>query len=179
MSEEAKNEGKKAGITGKLAALGNSLGKAALIAVVVVLSSIGGGVVSWVLILQTGMLPASAASGDDEHADIREMMKNGAVVGLDPFVVNLADTDAPRYLRVTISLMVDDKNEVQEVVENATMLSKTRDVILQTLSRKRSGELIDEEGKNHLRSEILERLAPFYDEPRIVDVMFTEFVIQL
>lgn len=179
MAEETKNEGTKAGVAAKLAVLGGSLGKAALIAVVVVLASIGGGVVSWVLILQTGMLPAAAEPGDDEHADIRKMMENGAVVDLDPFVVNLADTEAPRYLRVTISLMVDDKNEVQEVVENATMLSKTRDVILQTLSRKRSDELIDEEGKNHLRSEILERLAPFYEEPRIVDVMFTEFVIQL
>ena len=179
MAEEASNEGKKAGIVRKIAALGSSLGKAALIAVVVVASSIGGGVVSWVLIVQTGMLPAAADSNDDEHADIREMIEKGAVVALDPFVVNLADTDAPRYLRVTISLMVDDKNEVQEVVENATMLSKTRDVILQTLSRKRSDELIDEEGKNHLRSEILERLAPFYEDPRIVDVMFTEFVIQL
>jgi flagellar FliL protein len=173
------NEEEKSAIGSKLAALGGSLGKVALIVVVVVISSIGGGVVSWVLIVQTGMLPQTAGSHDPENADIREMMENGAVVGLDPFVVNLADTDAPRYLRVTISLLVDDRNEVEEVVENATMLSKTRDVILKTLSRKRSDEIIDEEGKNHLRTEILERLEPYYEEPRIVDVMFTEFVIQL
>lgn len=179
MAEEEQIEEKKSGIGSRLAALGGSLGKVVLIVGVVVLSSIGGGVVSWVLIVQSGMLPQGAGNHDPENADIREMMENGAVVGLEPFVVNLADTDSPRYLRVTISLMVDDKDEVEEVVENATMLSKTRDVILQTLSRKRSDEIIDEEGKNHLRAEILERLEPYYERPRIVDVMFTEFVIQL
>lgn len=180
MAEEEQKQEKKAGIGGKLAALGGSLGKAALIAVIVIVSSIGGGVVSWILILQSGLLPeTSGGSHSAQEPDIREMMEHGAVVGLDPFVVNLADTDAPRYLRVTINLMVDDKTIVGEVTENPTMLSKTRDVILQTLSRKRSDELINEEGKNHLRAEILERLEPFYHAPRVVDVMFTEFVIQL
>ena len=96
-----------------------------------------------------------------------------------PFVVNLADVESPRYLRVTISLMVDDKNAVEEVMENTTVASKTRDVILQTLSRKTSGEIMDDEGKNSLRTEILEKLGPYYHEPKVVDVMFTEFVIQL
>lgn len=153
----------------------------ALVVMVALVASAVGGVVSWVMISRSGILPATEAvetpaEGDDP---IRELMENGAVISLEPFVVNLADTEAPRYLRATINLMVDDKTIVDEVIENATVVSKTRDVILQTLSRKRSSEIIDEEGKDHLRSEILERLEPYYPAPRVVDVMFTEFVIQL
>ena len=107
------------------------------------------------------------------------LMENAGIVDLDPFVVNLADTEEPRYLRVKITLMVDDKTVVEEVIENATMVSKARDIILQTLSRKTSEEILNEEGRGILRAEILEGLAPYFHEPKVIDVMFTEFVIQL
>ena len=158
--------------------------KALLIVILVLTASAGGGVVSWVLISRSGVLPVAAGEEaheevGDEAEQLRALMENGGVVDLAPFVVNLADTDSPRYLRVTVSLMVDDKTTVEEVLENPTVVSKARDVILQTLSRKSSAEIIDEEGKNHLRAEILEGLAPYFHEPKVVDVMFTEFVIQL
>ena len=107
------------------------------------------------------------------------MLEKGAVVPLDPFVVNLADTEAPRYLRIKISLMVDDKAKIEEVVENQALQLKVRDVILQTLTRKTSQDLINEEGKNKLRHEIQEEVQGFFKEPKLMDVMFTEFVIQL
>jgi flagellar FliL protein len=161
--------------------MGAILLQAVIVGIVALVASAGGGFLSWTLISRSGALDSLGAEHpvSPETADIRDLMQNGAVVALEPFIVNLADTEAPRYLRVTISLMVDDKTIVQEVTENITMMSKTRDVILQTLSRKKSSEIIDEEGKNHLRTEILERLEPFHHEPKVVDVMFTEFVIQL
>ena len=157
--------------------------KALLVVVLVLVSSAGGGVVSWVLISRSRVLPTAGAteaeSPDDEAEALRELLANGAVLDLDPFVVNLADTDSHRYLRVTITLMIDDKTAIAHLAENTAVLSKTRDVILQTLSRKRSDEIIDEVGKQDLRAEILAKLAPIYHEPKVVDVMFTEFVIQL
>ena len=173
----------KAPSSGGLKSLFPTVAKALLIVILVLTASAGGGVVSWALISRSGVLPMAAEAEEHEVADeaeaIRHLMENGAVVDLEPFVVNLADTDSPRYLRVTVSLLVDDKTIVAEVIENAAVVSKTRDIILQTLSRKRSNEIIDEEGKNHLRAEILEGLEPYFHEPKVVDVMFTEFVIQL
>ena len=170
--------------SGGVKSLGSSLVKALLVVVLVLVSSAGGGVVSWVLIVRSGVLamsagPAEEHSPDDEAEALRELLANGAVLALDPFVVNLADTDSPRYLRVTITLMIDDKAALAHVSENTAILSKTRDVILQTLSRKRSDQIIDEAGKHDLRTEILAKLDPIYHEPKVVDVKFTEFVIQL
>ena len=157
--------------------------KALALVILVLAASAGGGVVSWVLLSRSGVISGAGAEDhpgvDGEAAALRELMGNGAVIPMEPFVVNLADTDFPRYLRVSVSLMVDDKTMVEEVFENTAVLSKSRDIILQMLSRQTSEEILGEEGKNHLRAEILESLEPYFHEPKVVDVMFTEFVIQL
>ena len=107
------------------------------------------------------------------------MLQKSAVLSLEPFVVNLADADAARYLRIKISLLVDDKSKVKEVTENQALQLKVRDVILQSLTAKTSQDLINAEGKNKLRHEIQEKVALYFRDPKLVDVMFTEFIIQL
>ena len=42
----------------------------------------------------------------DEQEKIAEMLEKSAVLPLEPFVVNLADPEAPRYLKIKISLMI-------------------------------------------------------------------------
>ena len=59
------------------------------------------------------------------------MLQKSAVLPLDPFVVNLADPDAARYLRIKISLMIDNKSKVKDISENQALQLKVRDVILQ------------------------------------------------
>jgi len=56
---------------------------------------------------------------------------------------------------------------------------KVRDVILQSLTSKTSQDLIKDEGKNKLRHEIQDKIAIYFRGPKLVDIMFTEFVIQL
>jgi len=158
------------------------LGKMLLIAVLALASSAGGGVVSFMLMKRTINLNADAIGSEHNEADaekIAEMLHKSAVLALEPFVVNLADPDAPRYLRIKISLMIDDKKKEKELAENQALQLKVRDVILQSLTAKTSQELINEEGKNKLRHEIQEKIAVYFLEPKLVDVMFTEFVIQL
>jgi flagellar basal body-associated protein FliL len=75
--------------------------------------------------------------------------------------------------------MVDDKEKAAELTENQALQLKVRDVILQSLTAKTSRDLIDEGGKNKLRQEIREKINQYFHEPKLVDVMFTEFVIQL
>ena len=115
----------------------------------------------------------------DPHVDMAELLEKSAVVPLEPFVVNLADADVARYLRIKISLMVDDKSKVKEVEENQALQLKVRDVILQTLTKKTSQDLMHDEGKKKLRKEIQDEVGPFFKAPKLNDVMFTEFVIQL
>ena len=167
----------------------SQIGKMILIVVLSLVSSIGGGVVSWYLASKT-FAEAQAAGAEKQKAEageeekdpkevIAELMEKGAALPLEPFVVNLADADAPRYLRIKISLMLDDKTKLGEIAENEALQLKLRDVILQHLTQKNSQDLIHEEGKIKLRHEIQERVDPYFSEPKLVDVMFTEFVIQL
>ena len=158
-----------------------SIGKMLMIIVLALVSSAGGGVVSFMLISRTLSAQAKAAENPEkaEQEKIAEMLEKSAVIPLEPFVVNLADADAARYLRIKITLMVDDKGRVKEVAENQALQLKVRDVILESLTAKRSQDLINAEGKNKLRHELQEKVGVYFRAPKLVDVMFTEFVIQL
>ncbi len=162
-----------------------------LIIVVVLVSLIssaaGSGLTAYLVGKAIAKLPVASAAAEGtpeseaakKEAELAEAIEHGAVVPLDPFVVNLADQDAARYLRIKVSLMVDDKSRVKEIIENQALTLKVRDVILQTLTRKTSHELINDEGKNKLRAEIQSGIERYFKEPKLTDVMFTEFVIQL
>lgn len=154
-----------------------------LILIIVLFSNAAGAGVTWFLVRKAigTQLGATASEGkkEKEEVDQAAILEKSAVVPLEPFVVNLADADAPRYLRIKVSLMVDDKAKIKEVEENQALQLKVRDTILQTLTRKTSKDLIDEAGKNKLRKEIQDEVGPFFKTPKLNDVMFTEFVIQL
>ena len=157
----------------------SSLPKIALVVGIALVSSIGGGVVSWFLISKTILKAEAKTSETDKKDEVAQAIEKGGAIVLDPFVVNLTDTAAPRYLRVKISLMIDDATRLKEVSENSALQQKLRDVILETLTAKSSTDLITEDGKKQLRSEIQSKVAGYFKKPKLVDVMFTEFVIQL
>lgn len=161
----------------------SAIGKMLMIVLLALVSSASGGVVSWVLISKTmGAHARGAEKPSEEELEeekVAELLQKSAVVPLEPFVVNLADADAARYLRIKVSLMIDDKSKLPEIIENEALQLKVRDVILQSLTAKTSQELINEEGKNKLRHEIQDKVAVYFHEPKLVEVMFTEFVIQL
>jgi len=162
------------------------LPKLILIVGVAVVSSLGGGIVSWVLTTRA-LSPVTRAATPDEPAatetsgqdPLREALEKGGAIALDPFVVNLADADTARYLRIKVNLMLDDKTKMSEIQNNQALQVTLRDLILQTLTQKTSQDLNNEEGKNKLRHEIQAKIEGYFKKPKLVDVMFTDFVIQL
>jgi len=175
VAEEVKPE--KSGAVGKI-------GKILLIVVLAIVSSAGGGIVSFIMMKRAlNLAPqgkaAEETSKENEQKKIAEKLEKSAVLPLEPFVVNLADPDTARYLRIRISLMVEDKSKSKELLENQAIQLKVRDVILQSLTAKTSQELINTDGKNKLRQEIQEKVGVYFQEAKLVDVVFTEFVIQL
>jgi flagellar protein FliL len=160
---------------------GSSIVKMLMIVVLALVSSAGGGVISFVLISRTLTTQAKPAEKPEkgEQEKMAELLEKSAVIPLEPFVVNLADTDAARYLRIKITLLVDDKTKVKEAAENQALQLKVRDVILESLTSKHSQDLLNAQGKNKLRQEIQDKVAVYFRAPKLVDVMFTEFVIQL
>jgi flagellar FliL protein len=99
----------------------------------------------------------------------------GALWSLDPFIVNLADNQGERYLKLVMQLEVADPTVSAELEQ---LKPKLRDNILDLLTAKTYNELMEGGGKQKLREEIVSRLSSFVAKGKIVRVYFTEFVIQ-
>lgn len=124
------------------------------------------------------------ASGTPEAASGGKGNQKGdgggnGIINFEPFLVNLADTGAYRYLRVTIRVAVTNKEKAEHIATTDVSVSKIRDSILNTLSSKVADEIITPEGKVKLKTEIKEDLNSFLPDKPVVDIFFTEFVVQL
>ncbi|MBS1792400.1 MAG: flagellar basal body-associated FliL family protein [Acidobacteria bacterium] len=99
------------------------------------------------------------------------------VIELPPFIVNLADTDNARYLRMTVSLGVggDDGSEKPDQL----FMTRVRNAMLAVLSEKTSDEILTAEGKAKLRKELLKAAQAASDEPEVQAIYITDFIVQL
>ena len=94
---------------------------------------------------------------------------------MEPFIVNLADNQGDRYLKIVLELEVSDPNCLAELNQ---IKPKLRDNILDLLTAKTYKDLMDIAGKQRLRDEIGMRLNSFLGSCRVTKVYITEFVIQ-
>jgi flagellar FliL protein len=101
------------------------------------------------------------------------------MINLDAFLVNLADTDSTRFVKVTFRLGLDEASLGEELAGDQIVLSATRDKIISLLSTKTAEELLTLEGKDKLRNEIRERVNPILPKGKIVEVFIMDFVIQM
>ncbi len=98
-----------------------------------------------------------------------------AAMHLDPFVVNLADTEDNRYLRVGIDLALAQPSAGKE---GGATTARVRDCIIFVLSTWHSDALLATDGKQKLKDEILRALQDRVPELRVKEVYFTEFLVQ-
>lgn len=99
----------------------------------------------------------------------------GPVIDLEPFVLNLADRDQLRYLKVAIKLQLD---RPQEETDFTIKLPAIRDALLVLLTSKESRSLRTVDGKMLVRDEIGGRVNTIMKKGKIQQVFFTEFIIQ-
>jgi flagellar FliL protein len=99
----------------------------------------------------------------------------GAVWAPDVFIINLADADADRYLKVVMNFELSDPLAVAEL---EVMKPKVRDMVLGVLTVKGIKDLNNFEGKQRLKEEIAMRLNNHMTKGKVVQVYFTDFVIQ-
>jgi flagellar FliL protein len=100
------------------------------------------------------------------------------VVPFDPFVVNLADTGGSRYLRISVQLVVPSAEEAEKVHKTAALLMQARSAILEQLTQQTSDVIATAEGKAHLKDAIKEHTKDALGEIKVIDVLFSDFVIQ-
>ncbi len=179
MSESADKKPKNAR-TGKLLLI---------VGLLVVVLAGGGGGYWWFVVKPAAAEAAEAAASADDDAQgdgqARKKKKKaegeegGAVVKFDPFVVNLADGGGARFLRIGLSLIISgDESDAKHLEETKIALLRIRSEVIELLAQQTSEHVVTAEGKKALKEEI-EAIATNILEPmEVLDVLFTEFVVQ-
>lgn len=143
-----------------------------IVLVVVLLGAIGGGF--FMLWTKMNTMPGDGAT-DAETAVDSENMPVGTMIPLETFIVNLADKGGKRYLRTKVNLELGS-SITQEEVE--LRMVKIRDKFLMILPAKTFADISSTEGKSALREELIAELNTVLGEESVVNIYFTEFVIQ-
>ena len=159
-------------------------GKLLVIAgIVVVLLAGGGGAAAFFMKKGDAHAEAADADEDDGEHDAKAAKKKkkkkaeGApvFVTLEPFTVNLADTEADRLAQVAVVFEAGDK-KVDEAVK--AQMPAVRNAILLLLSSKTGRELLTLEGKEKLAAQIAETVNKRLDGGAIEAVHFSQFIVQ-
>lgn len=118
---------------------------------------------------------------DSKHAAVEtkpgaaKSASPGVMFDVEPFIVNLADMQEVRYLKMTVKLELDTQEGTAELTER---IPQVRDTILVLLTSKDSASIRTTQGKFQLRDEITQRVNSLLSKPAVHTVYFTEFVVQ-
>ncbi len=98
------------------------------------------------------------------------------IIELQPFVVNLADKEDSRYLRMSVSLGVGESKEEKP---DPILMTRVRNAMLAVLTNKTAEEILTPEGKSILRKELLKAARAAIEEPQIEAIYITDFIVQM
>jgi flagellar protein FliL len=121
-----------------------------------------------------GAKPGATSAG---AAKAVESVKS--TMNLDSFLVNLADADATRFVKVTFRLGMNEAKLGEELAGDAVVLAATRDTIISILSTKTSDDMLSTKGKEELRQKIREEVNKVLPKGKILEVYIMDFVVQL
>lgn len=120
------------------------------------------------------------SSPEKDDAPTEEIVDDKPAPGLEPvalptFLVNLADPLGRRYIKLTIEVQVKNEEAAKDLQAN---LSRVRDQINLLLSSKSYADLAPYENKINLKTEIVDKMNLILGQGKILDVYFTDFLIQ-
>jgi flagellar FliL protein len=120
---------------------------------------------------------ASEEKKEDEHGGEGAASPGhlGKIVPLEPFVVNIADRDRDRFLKLKTEIELSSSEVAAELEQR---LPQIRDLIISLLGAKSFDEVRTIEGKNFLREEMLLRINSLLVTGKAKSIYFTEFVVQ-
>jgi flagellar FliL protein len=139
-----------------------------IIIVVAVLALGGGGAGAYFLLRHRG----GEATVEAKAVEVPE-----GIISFEPFVVNLADPGGAHFLRVTIRLLVDEK-EAEKIQKNEVTVTRLRSAMLEVLSEQSGESLVTVPGKEALKKVLAERATTVMQHTKVADVLFSDFVVQ-
>jgi flagellar protein FliL len=172
-----------------------------LILVIILLGGAGGGFYYWRFVLATTenadknakkkQSKKDSAEKDEEKPEgkpeevnsLKDSLPEDAevkhIIELQPFIINLADVEQARYLRLSVTLGVGGSDKNASEKPDQLFITRVRNALLAVLGNKKSDEVLSVEGKTKLRRELLKAAQAVSDEPEIHAIYITDFIVQL
>lgn len=124
-----------------------------------------------------GLLPFGQEEvvGEEVEEDPTPAFAQTVIRPLDPFIANLADETAGRYIKTTIQLEFDG---TEPPAWFEARMPQIRDLILTLLTSKSFDQIRTPEGKQILREEMIRRTNQALQADAVRAVYFTEFIVQ-
>jgi flagellar FliL protein len=144
-----------------------------ILIVVLMLGGGGSGFFFW----KRSSAQAATAKADSKKEKKSENEEDNVkeVIELLPFVVNLADREEPKYLRMTVSLGIGEGTEKPDPL----FTTKVRNAILAVVTTKTADQILTVDGKTELRKEMLEAARSAAGKPEIHAIYITDFIVQM
>src|SRR5690606_36705862 len=118
-----------------------------------------------------------ARSGVDNAPREIPMSARGMDV-FDRYMVNLADGGGISFLRVSLQQVVAEPAAAAHVAETPEVIPRIRTDVLEQLTEQTGASLVTPEGKAALKEAIRARAAASLEGREVIDVLFSEFVVQ-
>ncbi|MDR1658002.1 MAG: flagellar basal body-associated FliL family protein [Deltaproteobacteria bacterium] len=121
--------------------------------------------------------PAESSGGHGAPAaeGAAAVVQGPITVELKPFTTNLNDQSGRRFLKVTMGMEVENQEAADELNK---MMPDIQDSILILLSSQSVDDIASVDGKERLRSQILNRTNSFMAHYKVKKVKYSEFIIQ-
>ena len=143
-----------------------------IIGVLVLVIAIGA--VAFVMVLNKKNQPVAAEEQPEEQKT--EEQEKGVVYEFDnALIVNLADTNAERFIKVQPVLEVNGDKAVESINQKKP---EVLDILISIFSSKSLEDVTSLSGKDHLKQEIVDKINKVLPEGKVLKVYFVEFVIQ-
>lgn len=161
---------------------GKSKSKTLVLALIAVIVLGGAGFGGWLFLAKKQTVNAAAPA--EEEASKKKSKKKQtvkSVMHLDSFVVNLNGPEETGYLRIGLDLGLDAEEAAggeEAKKKGPGPTPAVRDTVLTVLAKSKSSELLTAEGKEALKKELLEALEARVPDLGVLEIYFTEFIVQ-
>lgn len=123
--------------------------------------------------------PTANAQPEGKEYSGSKISDKNEIVAMDEFLVNLAkgaNSNKQQYIKITVSLLVENADESAEVTKNIALV---RDTVVNVLRQKKSEEILNNpEGVANLKLELRESINDAYGKGIAKEVFIPDMVIQ-
>ncbi len=154
-----------------------------ILLIVLIIALIGGGAAFYFMKIKKKKQPPKVVNATNGTVieqpklpqELKKLEKPGVFVPLGNFIVNLADSDVQRYVKVSITIEVINQKVQSEVQQ---YMPAIKDTIINLISSKYYNDIKTPEGREKLKIELLKRINALLPNGGVRAVYFTDFVIQ-